>query len=214
MESTRYRLAIIEDKPVVLDSLVEYFSNSESFNLIIKADSFECFLASWSEQHIDLLLCDINLIDQSGVAVTWYVKSESPSTQIVIFTVFDDKETIFQALRAGASDYLSKNTPLRQVEDRMMEVLDGGSGMGPQVARMILEYFEALGDRTIDGDTESLTPREKAIVSRLKQGDSNKQIAEKFSVSVGTIRFHIRNVYGKLQINSRPELMQKYKRLG
>ena len=212
MKSTKYRLAIIETKPIILDALMEYFASSPHFCLVLMADSSAHFIQHWKEQRIDLLLCDTGLPDKAAIEVTWYVKRKSSSTQVVMFTVFDDKETIFQALCAGASDYLLKNTPLPQIEERLLEVLSGGSVMSPQVARMILGHFGADRDNTTAPDGEQLTPHETEIVSLLQKGDSYKQVAEKLSISVGTVKFHIRNVYGKLQINSRPGMIEKYKR--
>ncbi|PPL03750.1 response regulator [Parapedobacter indicus] len=214
MKPTKYRLAIIENKPIILDALMEYFTSSPNFCLVLMTQSGEQFFAGWQEQRIDLLLCDSNLTNTSAVEVTWYVKRRSSSTQVVIFTVFDDQDTIFRSLSAGASDYLLKNCPLPEIERQLLEVLEGGSVMSPQVARMILRHFDTTRDKTAASNTERLTAREIEIVSLLKKGDSYKQIAAELSVSVGTVKFHIRNVYGKLQLNSRAGLMDKYRELG
>lgn len=170
MEPASYNLAIVEDKPVVLDALLAYFSSSPNFKLILAVGSAEQFFENWKEQRIDLLLCDVDLPGKSGVEVTWYVKRKSATTQIVMFTVFEDKETVFQAICAGASDYLLKNTPLPQVEVRLLEVLRGGSLMSPQVARMILGHFNTLGHREAGTAGERLTSRETEIVSLLQKG--------------------------------------------
>jgi len=210
MKPAKYRLAIIEGKPIIMDALMEYFASSPNFCLVLIADSAGHFFHSWEEQRIDLLLCDSALPDRCSAEVTWNVKRRSSSTQVVIFTVFDDRDTVFRALCAGASDYLLKNSPLPEIERQLLEVLKGESVMSPQVARMILAHFGADKDKTTDSGDERLTPREMEIVSTLQKGDSYKQVAEKLSIGVGTVKFHIRNVYGKLQINSRPELVGKY----
>ena len=212
MKPEKHSLAIIEDRKVILDSLSEFFGSSDAFDLILTAGSAEQFMEAWKEQRIDLLLCDIGLPGKSGIEMAWYVKRKSVSTQVVMYTVFDDKEAIFQALCAGASGYLLKNTPLPQVEDRLLEVLNGGSVMSPHVARMVIGHFNPHLDRVHASEAERLTPREIEIVSMLQNGDSYKQVAEKFFISVDTVKFHIRNIYGKLQINSRAELINKYKR--
>lgn len=212
MRPEKYKLAVIEDNRIILDSLVEFFGASTRFDLVLTAESSEQFMDRWKEQRIDLLLCDIGLPGKSGIETAWYVKRRSVSTQVVMYTVFDDKEAIFQALCAGASGYLLKNTPLLQVENRLMEVLDGGSVMSPHVARMVIGHFNPHLDKAYVTDTERLTPREIEIVSMLQNGDSYKIVAEKFFISVDTVKFHIRNIYGKLQINSRTELINKYRR--
>ncbi len=212
MRLKKHKLAIIEDNRIILDSVAEFFGVSEQFDLVLMARSSEQFMDSWKEQRIDLLLCDIGLPGKSGIEMAWYVKRRSVSTQVVMYTVFDDREAIFQALCAGASGYLLKNTPLSQVEDRLMEVLDGGSVMSPHVARMVIGHFNPHLDKAYITEAERLTPREIEIVSMLQNGDSYRIVAEKFFISVDTVKFHIRNIYGKLQINSRTELINKYRR--
>lgn len=213
MKQGKYKLAIVEDKPVILDALAEFFQNSTEFDLCLIANSAEDFMERWKEQRVDLLLCDIGLPGKSGIEAAWYVKRRSATTQVVMYTVFDDKEAIFQALCAGASGYLLKNTPLPRMEEQLLEVLHGGSVMSPHVARMVIGYFNPFLDRTkAPTDGERLTPREIEIVSMLQNGDSYKKVAENSNVSVDTVKFHIRNIYSKLQINSRAELINKYKR--
>ena len=212
MEATNSKLAIIEDKRVILDSLKTFFGASEHFDLVLTADSAEQFIECWEDQRIDLLLCDIGLPGKSGIEMAWYVKRRSSSTQVVMYTVFDDKEAIFQALCAGASGYLLKNTPLPQMEDQLMEVLKGGSVMSPHVARLVIGHFNPHLDKQYTTDAERLTPREIEIVSLLQDGLSYKQVAAQTYISVDTVKYHIRNIYGKLQINSRSELINKYKR--
>ncbi|HWK55870.1 MAG TPA: response regulator transcription factor [Parapedobacter sp.] len=211
MKSDKNTLAIIEDRRVILDSLTAFFGASERFDLVFAADSAEQFMERWDDQRIDLLLCDIGLPGKSGIEVAWYVKRRSSSTQVVMYTVFDDKDAIFQALCAGASGYLLKNTPLPQVEERLIEVLNGGSVMSPHVARMVIGHFNPYLDKPY-ADVERLTPREIEIVSLLQDGHSYKQVATQTHISVDTVKYHIRNIYGKLQINSRSELITKYKR--
>lgn len=211
MTAGNYKLAIVEDKQVIRDALVEFFSASEHFDLCLTASSAEDFVEKWKEQRIDLLLCDIGLPGKSGIETAWYIKRKSASSQVVMYTVFDDKDAIFQALCAGASGYLLKNTPLPKVEEQLLEVLKGGSVMSPHVARMVIGYFNPFLDKA-PPEAERLTPREIEIVSMLQNGDSYRQVAEKFYISVDTVKFHIRNIYSKLQINSRAELMNRYKR--
>lgn len=213
MTHSKYKLAIVEDKQVILDSLIEFFSTSENFDLCLTANSAEEFTERWKEQRIDLLLSDIGLPGKSGIETAWYVKRKSASSQVVMYTVFDDKDAIFQALCAGASGYLLKTTPLPKIEEHLLDVLNGGSVMSPHVARLVIGHFNPFLDRSYaPADNERLTPREIEIVSMLQNGDSYKQVAENFHISVDTVKFHIRNIYSKLQINSRAELINRYKR--
>ncbi|RQP17929.1 MAG: DNA-binding response regulator [Parapedobacter sp.] len=210
MKSDQFKLAIIEDNPIILKALEGYFKTASKFELLITAASTEEFVSIWKDQRIDIVLCDIGLPGKSGIEATWYIKRKSYVTQVVMFTVFEDKETIFQALCAGASGYLLKDTPLPKIEEQLIEVMDGGSVMSPQVARMVIGYFNPLLDKVEPNEIDRLTTREIEIISMLQHGASYKTVAKRLFISVDTVKFHIRNIYSKLQISSRTELINKY----
>lgn len=210
MKSNQFKLAIIEDNPIILKALEGYFGTTSHFEPLFTATSTEEFISSWKDQRLDIVLCDIGLPGKSGIEATWHVKRKSYLTQVVMFTVFEDKETIFQALCAGASGYLLKDTPLPKIEEQLIEVMNGGSVMSPQVARMVIGYFNPLLDKVEPKEIDRLTTREIEIVSMLQHGASYKTVAERLFISIDTVKFHIRNIYGKLQINSRTELINKY----
>ncbi|WP_286778839.1 MULTISPECIES: response regulator [Sphingobacterium] len=213
MQTTKYKLVIVEDRAPVLDSLKSYFEQAADFELVAVAQDWaELTSSSWSPESLDLLLCDIGLPQKNGIEVTWYVKRKFPQIQIVMFTVFDDKEHVFQALCAGASGYLLKNTPLSQMGQLLIDVMSGGSVMSPQVARLVIAHFNPVINAKHEHRLmETLTPREIEVLSLLQQGYSYKKVAESAFISVDTVKFHIRNIYGKLQVNSRSELILKYK---
>ncbi|WP_313264576.1 response regulator transcription factor [Sphingobacterium sp.] len=212
MPNTKFRLAIIEDRMPVLESLKSYFEDNAQFDLVVAACELDELLeGTWSLECLDLLLCDIGLPNKNGIEITWFIKRKFPHIQVVMFTVFDDKEHIFQALCAGAAGYLLKSTPLPEMEQLLVEVMKGGSVMSPQVARLVISHFNPALDHKVDyRHREQLTPREIEIVSLLQQGYTYKKVAETAFISVDTVKFHIRNIYGKLQVNSRSELMLKY----
>lgn len=196
----------------VLESLKSYFEDNAQFDLVVAACELDELLeGTWSLECLDLLLCDIGLPNKNGIEITWFIKRKFPHIQVVMFTVFDDKEHIFQALCAGAAGYLLKSTPLPEMEQLLVEVMKGGSVMSPQVARLVISHFNPALDHKVDyRHREQLTPREIEIVSLLQQGYTYKKVAETAFISVDTVKFHIRNIYGKLQVNSRSELMLKY----
>lgn len=208
----KYNIVIIEDRSPVLDALKAYFDNVAQFELVATATQFtELLEINWHPESIDLLLCDIGLPGKNGIEITWYIKRKYPQIQIVMFTVFDDKDHVFQALCAGASGYLLKSTPLPQMCQLLLDVLQGGSVMSPQVARLVIAHFNpALNPKSEYQHTEQLTPREIEIVSLLQKGYSYKKVADCAFISVDTVKFHIRNIYGKLHVNSRSQLMLKY----
>ncbi|MNJ96951.1 Response regulator protein VraR [compost metagenome] len=196
----------------VLESLTSYFEDNAQFDLVVAARELDELLeGTWSPECLDLLLCDIGLPNKNGIEITWFIKRKFPHIQVVMFTVFDDKEHIFQALCAGAAGYLLKSTPLPEMEQLLVEVMKGGSVMSPQVARLVISHFNPALDHKVDyRHREQLTPREIEIVSLLQKGYTYKKVAETAFISVDTVKFHIRNIYGKLQVNSRSELMLKY----
>ncbi|GGH30826.1 response regulator transcription factor [Sphingobacterium alkalisoli] len=207
----KHRLAIIEDRQPVLDSLANFFTSSEHFELVFTANSMDSLVDIWDRQQLDLVLCDIGLPGKSGIEITWYIKKRASSVQVIMFTVFEDRDNLFQALCAGASGYLLKSTPLFELEARLLEVMRGGSVMSPQVARLVFEHFNPTLDRAEINRTEQLTPREIEIVTLLQRGAPTKQVAEQLFISVDTVKYHVRNIYAKLQVNSRAELILKYK---
>lgn len=207
----KHRIAIIEDRQPVLDSLANFFSSSDHFELVFTANSMEDLVDVWQQQQLDIVLCDIGLPGKSGIEITWYIKKRASSVQVIMFTVFEDRDNLFQALCAGASGYLLKSTPLFELEDRMLEVMRGGSVMSPQVARLVFEHFHPTLDKAESTRTEQLTPREIEIVTLLQRGASTKQVAQDLFISVDTVKYHVRNIYAKLQVNSRAELILKYK---
>lgn len=209
----KYRLAIIEDRQPVLDSLMNFFNTSTKFDLIIACNSFEGLTNAWKTQQLDVVLSDIGLPGRSGIEVTWYVKRRQPDIQVVLFTVFDNKDAVFQALCAGATGYLLKSTALPEIEDRLVEVMEGGSVMSPQVARLVFEHFNPAFVRQKPDKTQQLTPRELEIVTMLQTGSSYKDVGAKLFITVDTVKYHIRNIYKKLQVSNRAELILKYKLL-
>ncbi|MBD1427767.1 response regulator [Sphingobacterium arenae] len=206
-----YRLAVVEDREPVLASLKLFFESSASFDLRIAAHSFEEFIETWKNETLDIVLSDIGLPGKSGIETTWYIKRRMPEVQVVMFTVFENKDAVFQALRAGASGYLLKSTPLPQMEEHLLEVLSGGSVMSPQVARLVFDHFNPVLGKSQYEKTAQLTPREIEIMAMLQQGTSYKEVAAQLFVSVDTVKYHIRNIYQKLQVSSRAELILKYK---
>ncbi|TDS13809.1 response regulator transcription factor [Sphingobacterium paludis] len=207
----KYGLAIVEDRQHLLDLLISFFSISKFFDLQLTANSYEALIADWKSQPIDIVLSDIGLPGKSGIETTWYIKRRAPEVQVVMFTVIEDKDAVFQALCAGASGYLLKGTPLPQIEERLLEVMNGGSVMSPQVARLVFNHFTPSQSSAKYRKTEQLTPREIEIVSMLKGGASYKMVANTLFVSVDTVKYHTRNIYQKLQVSSRVELILKYK---
>ncbi|MBL7804769.1 MAG: response regulator transcription factor [Saprospiraceae bacterium] len=155
----------------------------------------------------DVVLMDINMPGMTGLEALPIVKEINPNIQVVLLTVFDDDERIFQALRSGASGYLLKNTPPGEIVQAVFDVHKGGSPMTSTVARKVLQFFQQPV-KPIVADHD-LSARELDILRGLMKGYSYKLIADELGISLDTVRSHIRNVYDKLQVNSKTEAILK-----
>ena len=157
----------------------------------------------------DVIMMDIDMPGRSGLDATLVVKSIMPSAQVIMLTVFEDEEKIFQAIRNGASGYLLKRTPPAEIIAAIFDVHQGGSPMTSSIARRVLHYFqhqEPVPQKTANYD---LSPRERDILNSLVKGFSYKMIADEHFISLDTVRSHIRHIYEKLQVNSKTEAVLK-----
>lgn len=205
-------LAIIEDNISIRGVLTDYFSAEQGYEVVLSAGSFEKFHEQWrpADMQIDVVICDIGLPGKSGIDAVWYIKSKSEKTHILMLTVFEEREKIFQSLCAGASGYMLKSTPLAEIKTGIKDILNGGAAMSPKIAMQVISYFNKR-KQVSAVESEKLTAREIEILSFLEQGLANKAIAEQMNLSVDTVKFHIKNIYLKLQVSSRAELIAKYK---
>lgn len=204
-------LVIIEDDKDVRRVLTDSFNEEPGFRVVYSCASFEDFVHNWDDELLDIVLCDIGLPGKSGIEATWYIKGRSPQTHVLILTVFDEKEKIFQSLCAGASGYMLKGTPLSGIRAGVQEILEGGAAMSPRIARQVLGFFSRQPQQSRGVPPSKLTTREIEVLSYLEQGLSNKEISESLHVTLETIKYHIRNIYLKLQVGSRSELFATYR---
>jgi DNA-binding NarL/FixJ family response regulator len=199
-------LAIIEDDLVVQESLNDFFEALPNIECLLISSSVESFLKALPELNKtpDILLLDINLLGMSGIDGIPLLLNEMPKIDIIMLTTFEDNDSIFKALCAGACSYLSKKTPLKKIREAVEVVYDGGSYMSPSIARKIVNKYAPKRNQS-----SSLTPRQKEIVNEIVAGKSYKMIAEDLFVSLDTVRSHIKNIYKALEINSKAELIRK-----
>ncbi|WP_299391398.1 response regulator transcription factor [uncultured Gelidibacter sp.] len=140
----------------------------------------------------------------SGIDGIPLLKNELPNTDIIMLTTFEDSDSIFKALCAGACSYLSKKTSLKKIQEAVEIVVDGGSYMSPSIARKIANHYAPKSIKN-----HLLTPRQQEIVTGIVDGKSYKMIADDLFVSIDTVRSHIKNIYKTLEINSKAELIRK-----
>ncbi|MGZ3874724.1 MAG: response regulator [Mucilaginibacter sp.] len=206
-----YHIAIIEDNIKIQQVLCSFIEVQSDMKLVFKAGSYEEFTSLWKGRKLDLVLCDIGLPGKSGIDAAWYIKAHAEFTQVLMLTVFEDKEKIFAALCAGASGYMVKSASLDEIKKGIKVILDGGAAMSPHIARQVADFFYRRP--AIVNNAERLSSREVEIISLIRQGFSNKEVSEKLFISTDTIKYHIKNIYRKLQISSRAELILRYQEL-
>jgi DNA-binding NarL/FixJ family response regulator len=154
----------------------------------------------------DVILLDVELPGQNGIEAVQKIQSVSPSTRVVMLTVFDDHEKIFKAICAGASGYLLKTSPVDRIVESIHEALSGGAPMTPRVAKSVLEMFSKMVRPKQD---YGLTPREQKILELMTQGLIKKEIADNLSLSYHTVDTHLRNIYIKLHVHNRSGAVAK-----
>ncbi len=200
-------VGIIEDDADIREGIQKFLSHQKDFTCDDVFGSVEEFLTFVKEHPFpDVMLMDIVLPGMSGIDGMRFVKERSPETDIIMLTVYTDWQKIFDSLCAGASGYLLKNTPLSELRKSIETVRAGGSVMSPEIARKVTEYFTPKKERTV---ASPLTPKEREIVVGLVDGLSYKMIADRLDLSIDTIRFHIKNIYRKLHVNSKGEIISK-----
>lgn len=202
------KLCIIEDDPVIRESLKTYFEINRAIEINLIAGSVEDFLEKANKSislDINLILLDIGLPGMTGIQGIRHIKQKLPEADIVMLTTFEEDEKIFKALCAGACSYISKRTSLVKIQEALFVVHRGGSYMSPSIARRIASHFMPKARR----EEDVLTPRQKQIVEGLVDGLSYKLIADKLSISIDTVRDHIKRIYRALNVNSKAEVIRK-----
>jgi len=200
-------VAIIEDDKDVRDGIQEYLNSQPDLICQLAEESVENFLTKLDpEDPPDVILMDIGLPGMSGIDGVRIIKEKIPAIDIVMLTVYDDAYKIFRSICAGASGYLLKNQPFKEIK-QAIEILDsGGAPMTPQIARKVIEYFQPK--KSIKSKS-SLTVKEKEIVFGLVDGLSYKMIADQMDISIETVRTHIKNIYKKLHVHCKAEVITK-----
>ena len=201
-------VSIVEDDAGVRTSLARLIDSSPGFRCLSRHPSAEQALEELPKTDPDVVLMDINLPGANGVECVRRLKPHLPRTQIIMLTVYQNTENIFNALTAGATGYLLKQTPPAELLAAIRDVHSGGSPMSSHIARKIVQSFQkpAPGNRGL----ESLTHREAEVLDYLAKGFLYKEIAEALKISYDTVHAHIRKIYEKLQVRSRTEAVARH----
>ena len=210
--SRRIRVAVVEDDRATSELLSKVITESTSLSLVKVFPDAESLLHEIDSLPVDVLVMDLKLPRSSGIECTRQVKDRRPEIQVVVFTMFSDSDLIMSALKAGSTGYLVKRSSASEIVEGIEEVWQGGAPMSPGIARKVVEALQApaAGKLSEKQKLWNLTEREQEILNYLARGLSAKEIAHHLCVVEPTIRFHLRNVYQKLQVRSRSEAIVKF----
>ena len=202
-------LAIIEDDEMVREGLEDYLGDNPRLKIGPVVTSVETFLEhlenSLEKPQIDLMLLDIGLPGMSGIQGIRPIRQKLPDTDIIMLTTYEESDKIFKALCAGACSYMTKRASLAEIEEAIMIVYKGGSYMSPAIARKVVKHFMPAAPK----EDDLLTPRQKQIVQGIVDGLSYKMIADKLTITLDTVRDHIKRIYRLLEVNSKAEVIRK-----
>lgn len=204
MQKKKITVAIIEDHSNFREGLVFFINSTEGYACENKFTSVEEALKNFKA--CDVLLLDIHLPGKTGIEAIPLIKENFPQTKIIMMTVFEDDENIFNSILAGADGYLLKKTPPLKILSAIEDVLEGGAPISPFVAKKVVDYFREKDE--IKNDYQ-LTTREKEILALLVEGTDSRQIAAKLFISYETVRNHLKNIYQKLQVTSKIQAVTK-----
>lgn len=200
-------ICIVEDITDIREGLQTIIESDERFELLQCFTNAEDAIAHLPHLQPNVVLTDINLGGKSGIDCVHETKQQFPEMQFIMFTIYEDNDQVFEALKAGASGYILKNTAPEKIIDSLVELYEGGSPMSPKIARKVLSTFNApLPDQSINS---ILSKREQEVLELLSKGFLYKEIADKLSISISTVKRHLNSIYSKLQVQNKVEAVNK-----
>jgi DNA-binding NarL/FixJ family response regulator len=205
------RIAIVEDDPLFLEKLLILLNGEKGITVADSYSDAEDALQSLEESQPEIMLVDLGLPGMSGVDLIRKVKAKMPSIEIIVHTVSSDKESVFAAIKAGASGYILKGCPPRELIESIFTLYRGGAPMSPRIARKILSEFRE--DAHIS-DQHLLSQKEKAVVECMEDGLTYKEISDRLNMSVHTVHSHIKHIYETLHAKGRQEALNKARQKG
>jgi DNA-binding NarL/FixJ family response regulator len=205
---TTTRVAIVEDQAGVAASLTKLINRVAGLQVIATYPDGETALAQIPRQQPDIVLMDIGLPGMSGIQCVRELKAILPALPVVILTVYDEGEYLFDSLKAGASGYLLKRTTGEKLVEAITEARLGGVPLTRQMANKVAHYFQQMG--TTSSEMATLTRRERETIALLAEGYRYKEIADRLGIGIETVREYVRNTYRKLHVSSRTEAVVKY----
>lgn len=214
LEPAMIKVSIVEDDARLRETAVRYFAGQTGFRCLKAYANAEDALADIPAHLPDVVLMDINLPGMSGIECVARLRRVAPSVKIIMLTVFEEGEQVFQALSAGAFGYLVKSNRPAKILEAIREVYHGGSPMSGHIARKVVQSFQAhaTASAAANAETEALTAREMEVLQGLSRGHPYKEIASDLGISLSTVRTYIQRIYEKLHVHSQTEAVMKFAR--
>ena len=202
------KVAIVEDDEGLRSSLVSLIRRAAALKFVGDYPDAETALKKIPASAPDVVLMDINLPGMNGVECVRQLKTALPAVQILMLTVYEDSDSLFNSFKAGASGYLLKRTASARLIEAIQDVHAGGSPMTPQLARRVVQFLSRPAEA--NSPIPRLTPGEQEFLDQLAKGYAYKEIADRMNISIDTVRSYVRTVYEKLHVHSRTEAVVKY----
>ena len=203
------KVIVVEDNDAIREGLKILIDGTDGYSCIGAYPKCESMLKSLKKLEPDVLLMDIGLPGMNGIEGIKQSKAILPELNILVLTVYEENELVFDALCAGACGYLVKKTPPSRLLEAISEAAEGGAPMSSHIARKVIDFFQQKKQLTSNKSAGLLTPREREILGGLVEGNSFKAIADTLFISIETVRFHFRNIYKKLHVHSQSEAVAK-----
>ena len=208
------KIIVVDDNSFLIKTVQEKLSFFDDFSVKFTSINGIDLIEKLEKNHnIDLILMDIEMPKMNGIEATCLVKQKYPQIKIIMLTVFDNDENIFNAIKAGADGYLLKEVNPKDLHQGIIETMNGGATMTPSIAMKTLKLFRNPVEfqTNIDEEEINLTTREIEVLEQLSKGIKYNDIAENLFLSAGTIRKHVENIYNKLKVHNKLEAIQKAK---
>ena len=202
-------VAIVEDNDTIREGLAALINGTTGYKCIGSFIDCETFLAKLDALDVNVVLMDIALPGMNGIEGVKLAIKKKPGIDILMLTIYEDSEKVFDALCAGACGYLVKKTPPSKLLEAIKEVHEGGSPMSSQIARQVITTFKDSKDVKDESSDFKLSSREKEVINLLASGNNYQQIADQLFISVDTVRHHIKNIYKKLHVHTQSEAVAK-----
>lgn len=210
----KIRIGLAEDVPHLQKAISDVLANFSNTELVFIAGNGKEMVDQLVKNKVDLVLMDINMPMMNGIEATSIIRKRNPEIKIVMLTVFDDGESIFNAILAGANGYLLKDSKPSRLIAAIEEAMEGGAPMSPDIATKALQLIRGNRTEPHEKNDFNLTKRELEILEQLATGDTYQEIADKLFISAKTVRKHIENIYGKLQAHNKVEAIDTARKHG